>query len=57
LGYVAGSGAELCCGGEEQEALKGQKEYKSKGYFLLSPFFPSFYFLFSPSLPLSLFIF
>lgn len=24
----------FCCGGEEQEALKGQKEYKSKGYFL-----------------------
>lgn len=47
MGYVAGSGAGLYCGGEEQEALKGQKEYKSKGYFffLLLSFVPSCFFL------------
>ena len=34
LGYIAGRGAELCCGGEEKEALKGRKKYQSKGCFL-----------------------
>lgn len=49
LGYAAGSGAELCCGGEEQEALKGQKKYKSRGCFL-SVFF--FFFLVKSERPL-----
>lgn len=30
MGCAAGSGEEICCGGEEEEAPKGQKEYKSK---------------------------
>ena len=34
MGYTAGRGAELCCGGEEKEALKGRKKYQSKGCFL-----------------------
>lgn len=42
LGYATGSGAELCCGGEEQEAPKGQKEYKSSAFFPLRFLFSSF---------------